>query len=212
MTAFMKNFGIEGKNEAIAFGQILQARQIIHFVGGGHITFGDGNHLFRLQPYHTPRIINSFRLWTDRVDPNAMSLITRLSKLTGKVESDCSDADGNVNYAAAANDENYWIFEEAVCELQGVDFASMVDKTKLDFGMNLYNLMIKHAFIKVGIPKSRVQRPSFFGSASYNIGGDVLSLSELENGVLRGNSKPPYSLTCPFRKKGDARIRLALGN
>lgn len=208
--ALMKNFGIGGKNDAIKFGQMLQRRQLIRDADGGHhALFGDNNNLFRLQPHHTPKIVNSFRVWTDRVDPSSMSLINRLSALMGKVESNNADADGNVDYIAALNDENYWTFEEAVCELQGVDFSSMDDKTKLAFGMNLYNVMIKHAFIKVGIPGSNLQRSSFFGSVSYNLGGDTLSLSELENGILRGNSKAPYSLSYPFRK-GDARMRLSL--
>mmetsp|Transcript_10189 Transcript_10189/g.22854 ORF Transcript_10189/g.22854 Transcript_10189/m.22854 type:complete len:516 (-) Transcript_10189:84-1631(-) len=208
--ALIKDFGMEGKKEeAIEFGQLLQRRQLIRNADNGSHIFGATNQLFRLQPYHTPKIINSFRIWSERVDPNSMSLINRLAKLMGKVESNSSDADGNVDYVAALDDENYWTFEEAVCELQGVDFASMNGMTKLAFGMNLYNIMIKHAFIKVGIPESIMQRSSFFGSVSYNVGGDILSLSDLENGVLRGNSKAPYALSKPF-SNGDARMRLAL--
>ena len=60
----------------------------------------------------------------------------------GKIESDYTDKEGLIDYIAAAQNMNYAIFEEAVCELQGVSFDSMEDDFKLAFGINLYNLMI----------------------------------------------------------------------
>ena len=60
-------------------------------------------------------MLNSFRVWTDRVDSDYMALLLRLKKLMGKIESDYTDKEGLIDYIAAAQNKNYAIFEEAVC-------------------------------------------------------------------------------------------------
>jgi len=210
MKAYPPPCGFTVKEDAIKFGQTLQQRGILHHVTGDH-TFQDNSKLFfRLQPFHTPRILNSFRVWTDRVDSDdPLALSIRLKKAFGKVESNATDNDGNMDYVAAASDPKYFEFEEAVCELQGIKMEPMDRNTTLAFGINVYNLMVKYAFIKVGIPITSVERSSFFGKVSFDIGGDVMSFSDLENGVLRGNKRAPYALSVPF-SKDDPRRRLAL--
>ena len=39
---------------------------------------------------------------------------------------------------------------------------------------------------------------AFFSNVSYDVGGDVYSFNDLENGILRGNKKPPYSIFKPI--------------
>lgn len=70
--------------------------------------------------------------------------------------------------------------------------------------------MIKYAFMKVGIGQTTLARGAFFSGVKMNVGGDILSFNDLENGVLRGNRKPPYSLSAPFASD-DKRVRLAMG-
>jgi hypothetical protein len=72
--------------------------------------------------------------------------------------------------------------------------------------------MIPYAFSKVGIGASSLSRGAFFKTASINVGGHVLSFSELENGVLRGNRKAPYSFSSYTFSSHDARLPLALEN
>lgn len=69
--------------------------------------------------------------------------------------------------------------------------------------------MIKYAFIKVGIPTTHRSRFSFFNNVKFQVGRDILSFQDLENGILRGNRKAPFSLSHPF-SKGDSRIELAM--
>eukprot|EP00568_Trieres_chinensis_P004154 CAMPEP_0183294828 /NCGR_PEP_ID=MMETSP0160_2-20130417/2999_1 /TAXON_ID=2839 ORGANISM="Odontella Sinensis, Strain Grunow 1884" /NCGR_SAMPLE_ID=MMETSP0160_2 /ASSEMBLY_ACC=CAM_ASM_000250 /LENGTH=521 /DNA_ID=CAMNT_0025456199 /DNA_START=96 /DNA_END=1661 /DNA_ORIENTATION=+ len=206
--AFMKEYGIETREEAINFGRMLQKKQMLHHVSNRQ-DFDDDKHSYRLQPFQKSTVLNSFRVWTERVEEDYMGLVVRLKKLIGKVESNATDDNGNVDYLSAADDPNYYVFEEAVCELQGVKLGSMDEPTKVAFGINVYNMMIIHAFIKVGIPTSTVQRGSFFGKVSYDIGGAVLTFSELENGILRANAKAPYSLSRPF-SSSDTRASLAV--
>jgi len=194
--------------DALLFGKRLEKAKIIHHVVNEH-SYGNNLYYFRLQCHQQPDILNSFRVWTERVDEDSMSLLTRLKKLLGKIESAVTDNQGLVNYKDAHNNENWKIFEEAVCELQGVDMGLMDESTKLAFGINVYNLMIKYAFMKVGIGTTSVSRNGFFGGVKMNIGGDIMSFNELENGVLRANRKPPYSLSVPF-SKNDPRFRLPM--
>jgi len=73
--------------------------------------------------------------------------------------------------------------------------------TKLAFGINLYNLMIKHAFIKVGIANTVFARTfHFFDDVRYNIGGHSISFMKLENGILRGNRYVRYINSIPCCK------------
>jgi len=199
------------EGDAVSFGKQLQQQQILrHVVSDDDNAFDKTDALyFRLQCYHEPAVLNSYRVWTERVDPDSMALVKRLKSMLGKVESTVTCA-GSVDYAEAKNvPEAYAAFEEAVCELQKVDMAAMDDKTRMAFGINVYNLMIKYAFMKVGIGSTNLSRYAFFGGVQMNIGGFLLSFNDLENGVLRSNRKPPYSLSVPFGK-ADPRLPLAV--
>jgi len=210
VASLMETFGIQEKDEAVKFGQLLQQKKILHHVTNDH-EFSDSSYFYRLQPFQTPTILNSYRIWSDRIDQDHMALVTRLAKMMGKITSDATDGDGNVDYIKASENENYPAFEEAVCEIQGVSMINMDDKMKIAFGINLYNLMIKYAFIKVGIPSSNFQRQKFFGKTIFYIGGDEYSFNDLENGILRGNSKAPYALQAPFSSY-DPRMKLMVKN
>lgn len=205
----MKCFDFASKEDAVAFGRQLQKRKILHHVTDDDHTFGSNPYYFRLQPFHKVKTLNMFRIWTDRIDPDPVALVARLKKKLGVRVSRATDNEGKVSYLTAAKDADYWEFEEAVCELQGVNMADMDEKTKLAFGINLYNLMIIHAFVKVGIPVGAAQRNIFFGKVSYSVGGDILSFSALENGVLRANARAPYALSSPFSRE-DPRLRLVM--
>lgn len=223
--------------DVIEFGQYLQKKKLLHHVRYEHDFSNDNNLFFRLQPYQTPDVMNSYRIWTDRVDTDSISIVARLNKsmqgiqkrsmitITTPNKDDGEGEkknDGNVaakattttasvvDLSLALQDEKYIQFEEEICELQGVNMSSMEDNEKTAFIINVYNLMIKYAQIKYGVPGNAAQRSSFFGGIKINIGNDLFSFSELENGILRANSKAPYSLSKPFANKGDNRLKLSL--
>ena len=58
-----------------------------------------------------------------------------------------------------------------MCEFQLVDLTAMAAPARLAFVINLYNLIILHAFAKVGIPKSDLKRYRFYDQMGYEIGG-----------------------------------------
>mmetsp|Transcript_11357 Transcript_11357/g.18794 ORF Transcript_11357/g.18794 Transcript_11357/m.18794 type:complete len:512 (-) Transcript_11357:47-1582(-) len=207
--AFKESFKLENDFEATEFGKRLAEANILHHVVRDHHFKNENNLFYRLQCYRQPDVLNSFRIWTERVDPDSMSLLKRLKKLLGKVESAVTDNHGLVDYRIALFNENFAVFEEAACELQGVDLGKMERNMRLAFCINLYNLMIKYAFMKLGVGDSNGARGAFFTGVKINIGGDILSFNDLEHGILRGNKKPAYSLTPQF-SGNDPRGRLAL--
>ena len=122
------------------------------------------------------------------------------------------NGEGLVAYDAVAEDEAFVQFEEMSCEIQAVNLAKMPPDPRLAFALNVYNMMVKHAFAKVGRPETMMKRDAFFSNVSYNIGGIVYSLNEIENGILRGNKRPPgLHLTKPFGS-GDPRLAAVLAD
>ena len=83
-----------------------------------------------------------------------------------------------------------------MCELQNIDdIYSIENNTKIASGVNLFNMMVKNAFIKFGIMMNFLQWKSLFCRIKYNIGGDILNLDKLEHGVLTANSIVPGYLS-----------------
>lgn len=80
----------------------------------------------------------------------------------------------------------------------------MAYRLKLAFSINLYNLMIKYAFAKVGVGANNATRGAFFSSVAFQLGSSrgtgsyVLTFQDFESGILRGNRKAPYALRRPF--------------
>lgn len=152
--------------------------------------------------------MNSYRLYnnnTKKVDP--IKLMHQLRRLKNKVKCEIIDpSTGTLDFNQLPKSETYPIFEDAVCQLQLVDMSLLDnDSSRLAFGINLYNLMIQYAFMKVGIPSNANGRSSFYGKVSFNLGGHLYSFDDLEHGMLRGNKRAPFSLTTPFGDKNDPR-------
>lgn len=203
----MKEFSIKDKKDAISFASTLQKRGIVHHVTSEHEIQDTDNLFYRLQPFQTPNVLNSYIKWDIRVDEDYMAIISRLAKLMQSIETRATDKDGNVDLIEVVKDEKYAEFEENVCELQGIDMNSMDDNTKTAFIINVYNLMIKYSRTKYQPRKdSSAQRAGYFTKVLTNIGNELFSFQDLENGILRANALPPYALKAVFQA-GDERVR-----
>lgn len=197
------------RGEALEVGRELQKAGIFSHVTKDHLLKDEA--LFFQLPKHggKDRVLNSYRKWTDRVDPDAVKVVILLKKQINKLVDEHRDgSDGLVDYEAVGKDPAFVAFEEAVCELQGYNLAEMAENVQLAFVINLYNMMIPHAYAKLGDPRGDLARMTFFDKTYYNIGGQLYSFTDLENGVLRGNKTPPYHLFKPFGK-GDSRAKAA---
>ncbi len=210
LDSLMKEFSLD-EEQAAEFGKYLQKRKIFDHVTSDHI-FGqniDKKLFWRLQPYQKPNVLNSFRIWEDRIDPDSMAVVSRLNKIMQGIQKRATNRNGDFDLASASNDGEYVKFQEGVCELQGIDMSVMDVNTRTAFIINVYNLMIKYAQVKHGVPRNNLERVPFFTKIKINIGGEKFSFNDLENGILRANAAAPYALKRNFAG-GDKRTRLSL--
>ncbi|XP_073768273.1 uncharacterized protein isoform X2 [Danio rerio] len=105
------------------------------------------------------------------------------------------------------------LYFERYCDLavrlQRVELLSMSREEKLAFFINIYNALVIHGNLRLGFPKNIWQRYRFFNYVSYFIGGEVFTLQDIENGVLRGNRKGVGQFLKPF-SRDDPRLQVAL--
>lgn len=137
-----------------------------------------------------------------------ISLVDGISTLYNQIESKYTQ-NGLVDYVSIEMDADFPKIVKEMAKLQFISLKDMDTSTKMAFVINLYNTLIKIAFVTAGIPKNDLTRLSFFDTVAINVGGDLFTFNDLENGLLRANSVPPYHLTKPFGK-GDGRSNYAL--
>ncbi len=65
------------------------------------------------------------------------------------------------------------------------------DQEKVCFFMNVYNLMMLHAVIRLGSnPQTGFGKELFYRRVKYNLGGYEFSLDDIEYGIFKGNQHP----------------------
>jgi hypothetical protein len=161
VTALLDIFGLDTRDEALSLGLRLQRKGYLHHAyrndDDGRSVFGDNSSYYLLRTFRYPHVLNALRTWDDkltRID-TPVCVVHRLSKLWNALESRHLDDRGRVDHGLDfRNDDMLWRFEEDACELQGIRLTDMNDDTRLAVVINLYNVMIKYAFFRVGIPVS----------------------------------------------------------
>lgn len=122
-----------------------------------------------------------------------------LRKLRNTLEREAIDAQGRVDYTKLAESPTYEAMKQTSGLLRGIDPGDMAgDDTRIAFWINLYNVLAIHGVIALGIRESVMEIPSFFGVVAYRVGDFVLTLDEIENGVLRRNASHPATRARPF--------------
>jgi len=204
----VERYELSSREAALEIAVHLSALGIITPVDGKS-KIADDSARFWLQLRHQPWCLNNMRAWNDRVD-EPLLVITSLKKQLGKIVSKHRDSDGLVDYVAVGQDPEFYVYEEAACELQAIDMAAMPVPARKAFVINVYNTAIVHAFAKVGAPKNGRERSAFFPNVGYNIGGGFYSFDDLESGILRANRKgaSPLSFSGPIPKR-DKRLKAA---
>ncbi|KAE8654712.1 Phytosulfokin receptor 1 [Hibiscus syriacus] len=200
-----------GKRKGIATAKMIVQKHFIHHVFGEN-DFENGNHYYRFLE-HEPFIMGcfNFRTSTNDNEPKPASvMVDRLSKLMcAIVEMDgyVSHNRLHVDYLAIGKSEEFRRYIKLARDLQRINLKLFTPNERLTFFLNLYNAMVIHAIISIGHPEGILDNKAFFMDFQYVIGRYPYSLSIIENGILRNNHRPPYSLTKPFNK-GDRRLHL----
>ncbi|XP_061547657.1 uncharacterized protein zgc:152951 [Phycodurus eques] len=140
----------------------------------------------------------------------AAEISLRLRELILKLFSEHLSADGkSVDYKGMSANPVFRHYSELAIQLQRVKLHSLSREETLAFFINIYNALVIHGYLRMGTPTNKWQRYRFFNYVSYLIGGEVFTLQDIENGVLRGNRKGLAQLRRPFSKT-DPRLQVAL--
>ncbi|KAK4801493.1 hypothetical protein SAY86_021980 [Trapa natans] len=200
------------REEAVEFGRGLASKLFFHHILDENV-FEDGNHFYRFldhdpivstQCYNIPRGIIEIK-------PKPITdIASRLRFLSYAIFDAYTSEDGrHVDYRSIHGSEEFARYLRIVEELQRVEMQDMSREEKLAFFVNLYNMMAIHAILVWGHPVGPLERRKLFGDFKYVIAGFTYSLSAIQNGILRGNQRPPYNLMKPFSAK-DKRVKVIL--
>ncbi|XP_034740891.1 uncharacterized protein zgc:152951 isoform X2 [Etheostoma cragini] len=148
--------------------------------------------------------------WLQKEKGMAAELSLLVRELVLKLFSEHLSADGkSVDYKGMSVNPAFERYCELAIQLQRVELLSLSREEKLAFFINIYNALVIHGYLRLGAPSNMWQRYRFFNYVSYLIGGEVFTLQDIENGVLRGNRKGVAQLLRPFSKT-DPRLQVAL--
>jgi GH15 family glucan-1,4-alpha-glucosidase len=128
---------------------------------------------------------------------------------------------GRVAYEKMSGSMAYKEYLELSYSLRDMDLGLLSTRQEqLAFWINLYNVIIIHGVIALGIRDSVKEVRNFFRRIQYRIGDMFFSPQDIEHGILRGNSRPPNSIFKLFRgadkrlsysiKPSDPRVHFAL--
>eukprot|EP01116_Phalansterium_solitarium_P014759 TRINITY_DN3256_c0_g1_i2.p1 TRINITY_DN3256_c0_g1~~TRINITY_DN3256_c0_g1_i2.p1 ORF type:complete len:166 (+),score=9.03 TRINITY_DN3256_c0_g1_i2:117-614(+) len=102
-------------------------------------------------------------------------------------------------YGQFLSDDGLWVdyegmkssplFQDFVKEAQKlvrVNLENLTETERKALFLNVYNSLVIHGQVQLGVPASTFQRLSFFQRTAYRIGPHVFSLDDIEHGLLRG--------------------------
>ena len=121
-----------------------------------------------------------------------------------------SAGDRGVDYAALRASADFRDVDACAARLVHVDPLRLGSRdARLAFWINVYNALVLHGIVTLGVRRTLWEVWNFFGRVSYRIGAFVLSVDEIEHGILRGNRRRRLPPVLPFRS-GDPRRALVL--
>jgi hypothetical protein len=122
-------------------------------------------------------------------------------------------ADGStVDYEAMKASADFEEYLRSAAQLQALDLLTLPPAQRKAFLLNLYNVLCIHGMIARGPPDPTVKGSlgAFFGRTCYLVGEFVLSLDDIEHGILRSNRIHPTTGLRYF-EEGDKRAQLVTG-
>ena len=111
-------------------------------------------------------------------------------------------------------------FLHSTAMLKAANIQALSENARLVFFLNLYHVMINHAYLALGPPDSSLKWISYFNSVAYQVSDDIFSIAELEHCIIRARMTYPSQFLSRFilpksryqmaLKKADYRINFAL--
>jgi hypothetical protein len=113
---------------------------------------------------------------------------------------------GKVDYNAMRSSEAYLEYTANTALLRDFALSGLPSREEqFAFWINIYNTLVIHGIIELGIRESVREVRGFFRRFAYSIGGLTHTPDDIEHGILRGNRRPPYR---PFRQFSMSDLRL----
>lgn len=164
--------------------------------------------------WYEPKVVlnDGDKLGSDEAQ-DAVALVEHLKKQMLEIKSNGIQDDGSsVDYEKIKASPVFGKYLRLVNNLRDIHLEQLSSAQKKSCLINLYNCLLVHAIIN-GLLKEEgtLSRLKLYATASYNIGGVLYSLNDIENGLLRGNRKSAVPLTFqPFRRSDDMRRKIML--
>ena len=119
-------------------------------------------------------------------------------------------ADGRLDYARLRASSEWAAATACAGSLQGVSLGDLNGRQpRLAFWINVYNALVFHGIVAVGIRRSVWELRGFYRRVCYRVGGFVLSADDVEHGILRGNARHGWLRRRRFGAR-DSRLALAV--
>lgn len=90
-------------------------------------------------------------------------------------------------------------FLDAVAALKDVDVFALSEEERLAFFLNLFHVMIIHAYLLLGPPTSNFKFVAMFEMVSYQLCDDIFCFAELEHSIIRGGMGYPSQFSSKLR-------------
>lgn len=117
---------------------------------------------------------------------------------------------GLVDYEAMRGSPEYKHYQDVAESLALFDAGTLsAPEEKKAFWVNLYNTIVIHGIVELGLIASVTEVADFFVNIAYTVGDFQFSPDDMEHGILRANSRPPYKMFRQFAKN-DPRRSLSL--
>ena len=115
-------------------------------------------------------------------------------------------ARSRVAYERMKGSNPYNEYLELSSSLKSMNLDDLATREEqLAFWINLYNVIVIHAVIELGIRDSVREVRNFFKRVHYQISAMHFTPHDIEHGILRANRRPPNAITRAFGK-GDPRL------
>jgi hypothetical protein len=117
---------------------------------------------------------------------------------------------GRVAYERMKKSQAYAEYLQLSYTLKSMDISDLETlHEQIAFWVNMYNVIVIHGVIELGIRDSVKEVRNIFKRIQYSIGDMFFSPEDIEHGILRGNRRPPNTLFRLFNKD-DKRLNFSI--
>ena len=142
----------------------------------------------------------------------AQEVVVQLRNKLMKLKAEFMTDDGKVNYSTLKSSDFYQVYVDFSAQLKYVDLSKelLSETERRAFFINIYNCLTIHVLSEFpDLPTSPLKVQNMWDSNAYDVGGHVLTLDDIEHGILRENKGHPSKAAPHFDAK-DPRIKLTV--